>query len=66
MDFDLFQKITFLWLKEVKEVFMSGFVEIISQTFIGSNGPGSHALMSAKKEQDLLKNRSIYFAVIEV
>lgn len=45
---------------------MSDFVEIISQTFIGSNGPGSHALMSAKKEQDLLKNRSIYFAVIEV
>lgn len=66
MDFDLFQKITFLWLKEVKEIFMSGIVEIISQTFIGSNEPGSHSLMSPKKEQDLLKNRSVYFTVIEV
>lgn len=66
IDFDLFQQITLLWLKDVREGFMSGSVEIISQTFIGSNGPGFHALMSGKKEQVLLKNWCIYFTVIGV
>lgn len=37
-DFDLFQKITSLWLKDARVVFMFVFVEIISQTFIGSKG----------------------------
>lgn len=66
MDFDLFQQITFLWLKDIREGFTSGSDEVISQSFIDSNAPAFCVLMSERKELLLLKNWCIYFIVIGV
>lgn len=66
MNFDPFQQITFLWLKDIREGFTSGSDEIISQSFIDSSGPGFHVLMSERKELALLKKWFIYFIVIGV